>query len=273
MDKTLSHLKDSWIPRPPSFLPITQGVDDEMKVAEIIQQSGKWNSELIKQFYLNPDSQLILTIPLSPFNHSNFWLWHYNKNVIYPVKNGYNLAIKMGSFDPSSSSDVISAWWKAFWTIKIPRKILFFARRGYHEILTTTKGSHRINVSTYSSCPVCGFGKDSNGHAIFWCPFSQNVWVLMDYPFLVGHKEEISFKDVLLYATKLLEKEEFAKLLITITNHNMGYMEWKEQENPRTTTKNFIKTKNLVIFVLCRDKDCTCFKREGDYKRGTFPRG
>lgn len=65
-----------------------------------------------------------------------------------------------------------------------------------------------------SNCPLCGFGEDSNAHAVFWCTFSQRLWELMDFPFLMGYKEEISFKEVLLYATELLEKEEFTKMLI-----------------------------------------------------------
>lgn len=106
----------------------------------------------------------------------------------------------MDKYVPSSSSDMISTWWKSFWTIKIPRKIQIFAWRGYHEILPTTKGLERRNVHFHSNCPLCGFGKDSK------VPFLARI---------LGHKEDISFKGVLLYATKLLEKEDFSKLLLT----------------------------------------------------------
>ncbi|KAK1356477.1 hypothetical protein POM88_049733 [Heracleum sosnowskyi] len=85
---------------------------------------------------------------------------------------------------PSSSAEVLSTWWKSFWGIKVPRKILIFG---------------------------CG---DSNAHAVFWCVFSQEVWELLEFSFLIGHKEEITFNGVLLYASELLEKEEFAKMLI-----------------------------------------------------------
>lgn len=75
--------KDPWLPRPPSFVPITKGVNQNMMVSELIQQPGKWDRELIQQSYLVPDFQLILSIPLSPFNHSDSWMWHYNKSGIY----------------------------------------------------------------------------------------------------------------------------------------------------------------------------------------------
>lgn len=70
------------------------------------------------------------------------------------------------------------------------------------------------NVSIHSNDPLFKFGEDSKSHAIFWCLFLQELWALLEYPFLVGHKEEISFKNVLLYVTEYLEKEDFAKMLI-----------------------------------------------------------
>ncbi|KAK1353645.1 zf-RVT domain-containing protein [Heracleum sosnowskyi] len=185
--------KDPWIPRPPSFLPIMNGLNEEMKVSELIQQPGKWNRDLIQQLYLIPDSQLILSVPLSPFDHEDSWLWHYNKNGSYSVKSGYKLALSVDRSSPSSSSEVLSAWWKAFWAIQISKKILIFGWRGFHEILPTTKGLHRRNVSTNSNCPLCGYGEDSNAHAVFWCPFSQEVWVLFENQFMVRHEEDISF--------------------------------------------------------------------------------
>ena len=206
---------DPWLPRPASFRPITQSANDDLKVAELIQHPGKWNVDLIQESFLLPDSQLIFTIPLSPFNHTDSWLWHYTKNGRYSVKSGYNLAISTIRSGPSASSDSLVNWWKAFWAIKIPRKIFLFAWRGYHEILPTMKGLLRRNVALHSNCPLCGFGEDSNAHAVFWCTFSQKNWELMNWPFLLPGKENISFKEVMLYATELLEEEEFAKMLIT----------------------------------------------------------
>lgn len=81
-------------------------------------------------------------------------------------------------------------------------------------------------MSTHSNCPLCGFEEDTNVHVIFWCPFSQELWKLIDYPFLVRHTEEISFKSVLLYATEILDKESFAKLLVYACEY--GLRETKE---------------------------------------------
>lgn len=207
--------QDPWVTRPPSFLPITQGINEDLRVSDLIQEPGKWNSALIQQIYLSPDAQSILTIPLSPFNHIDSWLWHYTKNGNYSVKSGYNLAMSKASSSPSSSTEVLSNWWTFFWKIKIPRKILIFGWRGFHEILPTNKGLYRRNVSPNSRCPVCGGSEDTNAHAVFWCSFAQQRWGLLDFPFLVGQKDKISFKEVLCYASDLLEKDSMEKWLIS----------------------------------------------------------
>ena len=110
---------------------------------------------------------------------------------------------------------MLATWWRKYWKIRIPRKILIFGWRGFHKILPTTKGLKRRNKSGHSNCPICSFGEDSNAHAIFWCIFAQELWGLLEYPFLVGQKEEISFRDVLLYVSKFLDEEDFVKILIT----------------------------------------------------------
>lgn len=193
--------KAPWLPRPPSLLPITRRLHEEMKVSEFFQQPGLWNDELIHQHFLGLDSELILQIPLSPYDHSDSWCWNYTKNGYYSVRSGYNLAIRLDRSGTSTLAVMLSAWWKEFWATKIPRKMLLFGWRGFHEILPTTKGLYRRRVSSHSNYPLCGFGKDTNAHAILWCPFAQEMWKLTDYPFLVGHKEEIPFSGVLLYAT------------------------------------------------------------------------
>ncbi|XP_074346736.1 uncharacterized protein LOC141685541 [Apium graveolens] len=204
---------DPWLPRPPSFLPITKYVNDNLKVSELIQLPGMWNNGLIQQIYLSLDAQLISIIPLSPLDHTDLWMWHYSMNGNYSVRSGYNLALNANTTS-HSSSDTLSSWWRMFWEIRIPRKILIFGWRGFQEILSTTKGLLRRHITNHSNFPVCGFGEDSNAHAVFWCPFAQEVWESFEYPFMRGGKDDISFKEVLFYASDLLEKEMFERMLI-----------------------------------------------------------
>ncbi|XP_062118997.1 uncharacterized protein LOC133832703 [Humulus lupulus] len=205
---------DPWIPRPPSFLPSIIDISDPLRVHDLFETPGSWNMIRVQQFFNAADAQNILTIPLTQFDHPDSWLWHYTNHGNYSVKSGYNLASAMDTALPSSSVTLIAIWWKSFWGIKIPRKILHFSWRGYHEILPTLKGLNRRNISKHSVCPLCGFGEDSNAHAVFWCPSSKEIWDRWDYPFMSERKEDISFKEILLYASEILEKENFQKMLI-----------------------------------------------------------
>ncbi|KAF4380852.1 hypothetical protein G4B88_010782 [Cannabis sativa] len=111
-------------------------------------------------------------------------------------------------------SDVFSLGWKQFWGMKIPRILLHFAWRGYHKILPTRNGLFRRNIASNTSCQLCGFGGESNAHAIFWCPVSLGIWNLLEFFFLLEVKEEINFKNVLLYASQVVERDAFAKLIM-----------------------------------------------------------
>ncbi|KAF4393206.1 hypothetical protein G4B88_001940 [Cannabis sativa] len=162
-----------------------------------------------------PDSQLILSIPITLYEHDDDWLWHFTSHGHYSVKSGYNLAIGGENLQPSSSNEVMAAWWSAYWAIKIPKKILHFGWKGFHEILPSFSGLFRRQSSSHSNCPICGFGNDTNAHAIFWCSFSQVIWKEMSFPFLASPKEDLTFKGVLLYASEILEKEDFEKVLIS----------------------------------------------------------
>ncbi|KAF4370863.1 hypothetical protein G4B88_012663 [Cannabis sativa] len=128
---------------------------------------------------------------------------------------GYNTAMTLDKSLPSSASDVFSTWWKQFWGLKIPRKILHFAWRGFHEILPTRIGLEKRKIVSNNSCELCGFGGESNAHAIFWCPFAQEIWKLLEFTFLHEVREVIDFKNVILYAAEVVEKDLFEKIIIS----------------------------------------------------------
>ncbi|KAF4389911.1 hypothetical protein G4B88_024192 [Cannabis sativa] len=115
---------------------------------------------------------------------------------------GYNTAMTLDKSLPSSASDVFSTWWKQFWGLKIPRKILHFAWRGFHEILPTRIGLEKRKIVSNNSCELCGFGGESNAHAIFGCPFAQEIWKLLEFTFLHEVRE-------------VVEKDLFEKIIIS----------------------------------------------------------
>ncbi|KAF4348103.1 hypothetical protein G4B88_021375 [Cannabis sativa] len=196
-----------------SMVEVLNQIPDQMIWAKKKKKKGLFNEDHI-WCTSNEAIECILSIPLSLFNHEDSWFWHYTNHGSYSVGSGYNLAMTVDKFQPSSASDVFSLWWKQFWGLKIPRKILHFAWRGYQEILPTRNGLFRRNIASSTSCQLCGFGGESNAHAIFWCPVAQGIWNLMEFSFLHEVKEEIDFKNVLLYASEVVDREAFAKFII-----------------------------------------------------------
>ncbi|KAF4363739.1 hypothetical protein G4B88_013583 [Cannabis sativa] len=95
-------------------------------VSELIEQPGQWNKDLIHQVFSTPDSQLILSIPITLFEHDDDWLWHFTSHGHYSVKSGYNLAIGGEILQPSSSNEVMAAWCSSYWAIEISKKKLHF---------------------------------------------------------------------------------------------------------------------------------------------------
>ncbi|KAF4386903.1 hypothetical protein F8388_006858 [Cannabis sativa] len=94
-------------------------------------------------------------------------------------------------------------------------RILHFAWRGFHEILPTRIGLEKRKIVSNNSCELCGFGGESNAHAIFWCPFAQEIWKLLEFKFLHEVREVIDFKNVILYASEVVEKDLFEKIIIS----------------------------------------------------------
>ncbi|KAF4371412.1 hypothetical protein F8388_001940 [Cannabis sativa] len=203
-----------------------------------------------------PDSQLILSIPITLYEHDDDWLWHFTSHGHYSVKSGYNLAIGGENLQPSSSNEVMAAWWSSYWAIKIPKKILHFGWKGFHEILPSFSGLFRRQSSSHSNCPICGFGNDTNAHAIFWCSFSQVIWKEMSFPFLASPKEDLTFKGVLLYASEILEKEDFEKVLIS------AWTIWFER-NKKSHGRTIRTSHQIKIWIssyyneICRERNKT----------------
>ncbi|KAF4371704.1 hypothetical protein G4B88_030808 [Cannabis sativa] len=91
--------------------------------------------------------------------------------------------------------------------VENPKENFTFCVEGLPEILPTRNGLFRRNIASSTSCQLCGFGGESNAHAIFWCPVAQGIWNLMEFSFLHEVKEEIDFKNVLLYASEVVDEK------------------------------------------------------------------
>ncbi|KAF4361847.1 hypothetical protein F8388_003168 [Cannabis sativa] len=153
----------------------------------LLNRDNEWCSKvedmtkIITEFYGHtPDSQLILSIPITLYEHDDDWLWHFTSHGHYSVKSGYNLAIGGENLQPSSSNEVMAAWWSAYWAIKIPKKILHFGWKGFHEILPSFSGLFRRQSLSHTWTIWFERNKKSHGRTIR-TPHQIKIWISSYY--------------------------------------------------------------------------------------------
>lgn len=80
-EKIIVH-NERWIPRPTTFkLLSTPTLDNDATVSNLIHRDNRWTTELVKQYFMEGDTDLILNIPLPKTPHKDSILWHFDKRV------------------------------------------------------------------------------------------------------------------------------------------------------------------------------------------------
>ncbi|KAK3231070.1 hypothetical protein Dsin_002951 [Dipteronia sinensis] len=111
--ESLSIYKDRWLPRPSTFKVYSPLILDlNAKVQELKRANGDWNVDLVREFFLPNDADLILSLPCSSSNLPDSITWHYEKLGSYSVKSGYHLRCSLASNSCSSGISTSESWWK-----------------------------------------------------------------------------------------------------------------------------------------------------------------
>ncbi|KAM6593387.1 hypothetical protein CsatA_001090 [Cannabis sativa] len=107
------------------------------KVSQLMQPgSRQWDLELIEDLFDSRDVELIKQVPLSVNLGSDSWFWNKDPTGFFTVKSAYaHLQSVNGSWNSSMEEDV----WKMLWKIKVPPKVLHFARKALSGCLPTRK--------------------------------------------------------------------------------------------------------------------------------------
>lgn len=75
---------------------------------------------------MHEDTEAILKIPLLRIQKENELLWHYDKQVEYSVKSGFQIALKIKVPNVSSSSKSSSKRWNILWSLELLEKTKIF---------------------------------------------------------------------------------------------------------------------------------------------------
>lgn len=78
--------QDRWLPGHFRGKPITEPVRQHVHVvSDLLIPSGSWNTELIKQLFLDVDAQAILSLPVSGVREDS-WAWELKRHWNYSVR-------------------------------------------------------------------------------------------------------------------------------------------------------------------------------------------
>lgn len=71
--------------------PITpQDGQNVVMVADLLTESGEWNTQLIRDVFVPIDAEAIMKQPVGR-DGRDFWGWDLEKSGVYSVKSGYKL--------------------------------------------------------------------------------------------------------------------------------------------------------------------------------------
>lgn len=85
---------DRWLPTEPTGQPITrQGTCCLRRVSELLDESGAWRTDVLRQYFLPTDIVTITSIRTSPRITDAVIAWAPEKNGIFTVRSAYRLAM------------------------------------------------------------------------------------------------------------------------------------------------------------------------------------
>ncbi|KAK7259782.1 hypothetical protein RIF29_25396 [Crotalaria pallida] len=148
--------------------------------ALLTEDGAHWNEQVINQYFLPGDRDLILSIPMVKFRKEDQLIWHFSPDGVYSVRSGYRTAlqnqsqIQNGGVGASNGGN--ESMWKRLWGMKIPEKMKIFWWRVLHNILPTNDNLLKKKLLIQPECHRCGEEIESNLHCMDWFDFlHQNL--------------------------------------------------------------------------------------------------
>uniref|UniRef100_A0A803PL05 Reverse transcriptase domain-containing protein n=1 Tax=Cannabis sativa TaxID=3483 RepID=A0A803PL05_CANSA len=142
------------------------------KVASLMQVDHlRWDEDVVHDLFNDRDRVLILGIPLPNTNLNDRWSWKFESSGYYSVKSAYR-HLTQAEHDTSQAGD----FWKNYWKIKAPPKVLHFGWRAISGSLPTRTQLQTKHVYVSNSCPVCNIAEESIIHILVLCSFANSCW-------------------------------------------------------------------------------------------------
>lgn len=146
-----------------------------LKVSDLIDESGEWNLNMIRETIPTQVLDRIGAIhPLDSSSDSDTRLWPGYNLGNFTVSSAYSL------LDGSVAGDE-SVRWKQIWQLKVPERVRSFMWLVAHNKLLTNLQKAQMGIGD-SFCVHCGNILDSIIHALRDCDLARSLWMLWSRP-------------------------------------------------------------------------------------------
>lgn len=98
--------KSNWILEPETLKPFSPQILPSYFVVADLISNQQWKEDVIVQIFMKEDAERILTIPLPRVPQLDQLIWHFDKNEIYSIKSGYQIALKLKFSEVASNSNM-----------------------------------------------------------------------------------------------------------------------------------------------------------------------
>uniref|UniRef100_A0A803NGT2 Reverse transcriptase domain-containing protein n=1 Tax=Cannabis sativa TaxID=3483 RepID=A0A803NGT2_CANSA len=166
-------LTDPWLPdlQQPYVTSFHPGLEGKT-VASLMQINHRsWDVDVLSDLFNERDKDLIVGIPLSQHEAPDCWFWNREAAGFYSVKSSYRLL--QGEESGAQTSD---NFWKSFWQIKVPPKVLHFGWRAISGCLPTTTQLQTKHVNVPILCKFCNSERETIAHVLIDCNFARSCW-------------------------------------------------------------------------------------------------
>ncbi|KAK7267199.1 hypothetical protein RIF29_19864 [Crotalaria pallida] len=138
-----------------------------------------WDSQILQQFFLPHDVEIIRSIPIVQSNRVDELIWHFTTDGVYSVKSGYKTLLQYQAHSVESgvgsSSNDAAQIWKVLWSLNLPEKMKIFWWRALRDILPTKANLLRKKMQIPSDCKSCN-EMETAMHCFFYCDFAKEIW-------------------------------------------------------------------------------------------------
>lgn len=198
-------------------------------------QRRRWNKRRLEELFV-PSDVRILEKNQPAVTENDFWEWKYNRNGVYSVKTGYDLAFlesKKSLTRSQTEKTSLNPLKAQVWDIQAPSKLKLFLWKGLSGALSVFDAIKSRGMRCESVCQTCGIDGESINHVLFSCTLARQVWAISQFPHPRGGFNELS-----VYA-------------------NLDYLfrTWRNKDDMRSTTKifpwilwYFWKNRNSLLF-------------------------